>query len=219
MNNEELTTRFADVSCLSGEDYEKMAELSRMAFGEYKKDSDLNLRGVTMNGDYVRHQAEYGTRFVMIYQQEKLIAYGGSRMMKDAQGHRYMYGEGLAIHPEYRRLRLGWRVARLKEDWGREQGAEYFELTTAAKALQAIRFHRRNQYQIWNYTHFSTTNYYSVVMRKDVSMGWTEWKRRKALVKSWVRTKLSWDEAGNPRRVGRALRHLGGCVLRTLGIR
>lgn len=218
MENDDFTIRFADVTNLTEADYETLAALSRAAFSEYKKESDLNFRGVTMKGENVRAQAEKGTRFVIICKDGEPIAYGGSRMIhKD--GHTYMHGEGLACHPAYRRHRLGWRIAQLKEDWGREQGAEFFDLDTSCKAAQAIAFHKKNDYKVWGYTHWNTTNYYSVIMQKDVTRKRSEWKRYKSIILSWLYTHMSYNEAGEPRRFGLFIRRAGGYLLRLLRLR
>lgn len=212
MNSDDITIRFADVTNLTDADYDVLAALSRAAFSEYKKESDLNFRGVTMTGDTVRAQAEQGTRFVIVYKDGVAIAYGGSRMIQ-RDGHTYMHGEGLACHPNYRRLHLGWRIAQLKEDWGREQGAEFFELNTSCKAAKALAFHKKNKYKLWAYTHFSTTNYYSVILQKDVTLRRSEWQRYKSVITSWIHVHLSVNEAGEPRRFGLMIRHLGGFFL------
>lgn len=204
MNNEELTIRFADVSDLTDADYEELAALSRAAFSEYKQESNLDCRGVTMSSAHVRAQAEGGTRFVIAYKDGAAIAYGGSRMVKDS-GTLYMHGEGLACHPEYRRLHLGWKIAQLKEDWGREQGAVYFDLDTSCKAAKALAFHKKNGYKVWAYVHHGNTNYYSVVLQKDVTIHRPEWRRYLSVVKSWIRVHLSVNEAGAPRPVGSCL--------------
>lgn len=205
MSDNEITTRTADVSTLTQEDYEMMAALSRAAFAEYKKEAGLNFRGVTMTADMVRELAEKGTFFVIVYKDGKAVAYGSSRIVTNDQGHRILHGEGLACHPDYRRLKLGWHIAQIKEAWGREQGADYFLLDTSCKAAKAIAFHKRNGYKVWGYTHHATTNYYSVIMRKEARMHWGEWERRKSILLSWIRAHMCWDEAGNPRYIGQKL--------------
>lgn len=205
MSDNEITTRKADVTTLTQEDYEMMAALSRAAFSEYQKESGLKMRGVAMTADMVRDLAEQGTFFAIVYKDGKAVAYGGCRIITNALGHRILHGEGLACHPDYRRLRLGWHIAQIKEDWGREQGADYFLLDTSCKAAKAIAFHKRNGYKVWGYTHHDTTNYYSVIMRKEAHMHWSEWERRRSVLTSWIKTHASWDEAGHPRRLGRFL--------------
>lgn len=217
MRDVNLIIRYANVDNLACEDYEKMAEVSRAAFAEYKKDKNLNFRGVTMTADDVHRLAEKGVCFINIYQEEKLIAYCGAELRTDpGDGAVFVHMQGIAIHPQYRRLHIGKHLTQLREKWGVEQGAEYFELNTSCKATQALRFHRSNQYKPWAYTHFSTTNYYSVIMRKSVTQRWSEWGRWRSLVSTWIHTHLTWDEAGNRRRFGIAVRHLGGGILRLL---
>lgn len=216
MNNEELTVRFADVTNLTDADYEVMAALSRDAFSEYKKESNLNFRGVTMTAAYVRGLANRGTHFFLVYSGDKLLAYCGAEMMTDRQGRRYMHSQGIATHPEYRRMHLGRRLTRLREQWGREQGAEFFDLDTSCKAAQALAFHKKNEYKVWAYIHHANTNYYSVIMQKDVTVQRTEWQRYKSVICSWIKVHLSVNEAGEPRPVGAFFHKIGGFILRLI---
>lgn len=214
MNDNNLIIRYANVDDLTSEDYEEMADVSRAAFAEYKRKLNLNFRGVTMRADYLREQAKKGVSFINMYHEGKLIAYCGMELHNDSHGIACVHMQGIATHPQYRRLHLGRRLTQLFEQWGIEQGAAYFELNTSCKAVQALLFHRSNRYEPWAYTHFSTTNYYSVIMRKPVTLRWSEWRRRRSLVSTWIHTHLTWDEAGNRRRFGMAVRHLGGYILR-----
>lgn len=212
----DLTIRYADADNLTAEDYEEMSAVSRAAFSEYKAAKNLNFRGVTMTADYVREQAKHGICFINLYLEKKLIAYCGTEIRTDSRGRNYMYCQGIAVHPEYRRMHLGRHLIGLRDRWGAEHGAEYFELNTSCKAIQAIRFHQSNQYKPWAYTHFSTTNYYSVIMRKSLTLHWSECERWRSLVFTWIYSHLSWNEAGNRRPFGMAVRRMGGCILRTL---
>lgn len=199
-----ITIRHADVNDLTDADYEMMAGLSRAAFAEYKKQSNLNFRGVTMTGEMVRKMAEKGTHFVILYYKGEPVAYGGSRLIKKGE-LTMLHGDGLACLPNYRGLKLGLRIAQLKEQWGVEQGADYCELDTSCKAVKARRFHEANGYKNWGYVHHATTNYYSVIMRKEIRAHWPEKQRRKNLLVTWVRCRLQYRESGEPRRFSRFL--------------
>lgn len=174
---------------LSAEQYETLAGISRAAYSEYVKDN-INFRGINVTGAELKERMERGrqTAFLLVVD-GRVAAFCLAFLSGEGPG-KHMHNEGVAVHPDFRRQGLGKRIVLEHEQWAREQGARYIELSTSLKATNAIRFHKSNGYVPYGYTYYPGKTYQSIVMRKYFGAPWPAISRWRHLLKTWLMVNL-----------------------------
>lgn len=80
-------------------------------------------------------------------------------------------------------------------------GCLYLQTDTSCKAKSSRSYHRSCGFEDWYYTHWRTTNYYSIVMRKDLPPGkrMSRFRRYKSLVQSYLSVHFRYSTEGKER--------------------
>ena len=81
--------------------------------------------------------------------------------------YKYALEHHAAVSPKYKRHGIGSMMKEEKSKYAKDT-CEYMISTTAEKAKNIIKWHKKNGYRIIRYASYSDTNYYSVVMRKQL---------------------------------------------------
>lgn len=176
---------------------EELATLNRAAFAEYA--GKQNFRGVTMTADALyESMRETGQTAFILQVDNRVAAYCRGYISETPEG-KCLHDEGDAVHPMYQGRGYAKVVVRLREQWGKENGAVYAELSTSVKAKNAIGFHRACGYRKYGYVYYQGKNYLSVVMRKYFETPMPESVRLRRLIKSWFRLNLVYNKNGRKR--------------------
>lgn len=105
------------------------------------------------------------------------------------------------VSPEHKGKGLGRKVHKQLEDWAVSQGCQYLQTDTSCKAKGSKAYHHACGFEDWYYTSWPTTNYYSIVLRKELPNGkkMSRKLRYTSLVQSYITTHFRYDRKGNER--------------------
>lgn len=106
-----------------------------------------------------------------------------------------------AISPQCKRMGIGRKMFNHVQKKAEEAGCLYLQTDTSCKAKSSRSYHRSCGFEDWYYTHWRTTNYYSIVMRKDLPPGkrMSRFRRYKSLVQSYLSVHFRYSTEGKER--------------------
>ena len=119
------------------------------------------------------------------------------------------YGEFLAINPEYKRQGIASEILRKETKFLLDKGIVCLIEDTSADALSSVKYHLKNGYRIVGFASYRSTDYYSLVFRKQLvspslwnSVLWCEC----SFVFSFIRCRLMRKRDGSYTFTGKALK-------------
>lgn len=143
-------------------------ELIKIAFLEREKE---NLHYPCMDFTLEEYASEMSNHqvFVAVNPEEVNPLIGvTSVVLKTENTHKYALEHHSAVRPDYKGKGIGSLLMSRLIQYAKENDCDYVLATTAKKAKGAIAFHKKNGFQIIRSSSFPDTDYYSVVMRKQL---------------------------------------------------
>lgn len=196
-------------AALTPSEWEEILELTHAAFAEHQA------RGLRMSPcsiTLVEHQKFLEScQIFQIRHNGVLVAYKAGFVVhhKDST---YFQVRLTCVSPESKGKGLGKRVHRLLEDWAVNQGCRYLLTDTSCKAAGSRAYHRACGFEDWYFKHWPTTNYYTIVLRKELPEGrrMSRKMRYKSLIQSYISVHFRYKENGEERMLYKWIKWLFG---------
>lgn len=140
---------------------------------------------------------------------DKIVAYNAGRLIQE-QNITYVSVQISCVLPSHKRQGLGKLIHQALEDWATNQGCRYLLIDTSCKAKSSLAYHHSCGFENWLFTHWTNTNYYSIILRKELPVGkkMSRKLRYKALIKSYIATHFRYTENGKERFIYRWLKRI-----------
>lgn len=150
----------------SGFTFNDCLSLIKEAFSEYLSEGlhypclDYTLES------YIEHMRNHLIWVVEDLLSNTLVGVCSIVILSDGK-YSYALEHHAAVSPDYKRKGIGSMMKEVISSYAKDK-CEYMLATTAENATGAINWHKKNGYHIIRYASYSDTNYYSVVMRKQL---------------------------------------------------
>lgn len=184
---------------LSAEDWEEILTVTHAAFAEHAQ-KGINMAPCTNTME--QHKLFLNNcQIFLIREDKKIIAYNAGRVERNGQ-HSYFQVRLTCVLPNYKGKGLGKKVHALLEKWAIEHNCQYLQTDTSCKAKSSLAYHHACGFEDWYYTHWRNTNYYSIVLRKELPEGrrMSRKLRYKSLIRSYFSIHFRYRENGQERR-------------------
>lgn len=181
---------------IGGSLWEEMASLIREAFAEHAQNG-LTMMPCSISAVRLKARSKKCIYF-LAYIEENLVGLISLRIEGELLRHCCGYIDITAVHPEFRRKKIAKQLYFQLESYAQKHNLAYIYLDTSCKATSSQQHHISNGYKPWYYTQFSTANYRSIVMRKDINVHYATWKRYAKLAQSWIACRLKYNSEGHP---------------------
>lgn len=183
--------------------YEDVTVLLHTAFQE-RLDQGLYFTTSRLSSADFRQRARNGIVLVAFDpKSQKLLGTAMTHFRQDAAGILYAEEEHKGIMPDVKRMGIGSLLENSLQQLAREGGTCYIITDTATGAKSSIRFHLKNGFFKWKLVSFSSTDYYSIVFRKQIKPDkkWNNLPYRKAFFfLSCVKTLITKKKNGAGRK-------------------
>lgn len=202
-----METRSVSADQLTADEWQEILDITHAAFSEHRE------RGLHMkpcNVTLEEHQAFLeDCQVFQIKENNKLIAYKAGKIQTSGN-HKFFQVRLTCVSPVHKGKGLGKKVHIMLEDWALAQGCVYLRTDTSCKAKSSYAYHHACGFEDWYFTHWRTTNYYSIVLRKELPAGkrMARRERYKSLFLSYITTHLFYDENGRERICSKWIRSL-----------
>ena len=205
MSEQEEATRHA--SKLEAEEWDEILKLTHAAFAEHLQKGICMFPCTASMEQYKEFLKD--CQISMIRIDGKLAAYKAGFIMNHPD-HTHLQMRATSVHPSYKGKGLGKKVHRLLEDWATKEGCAYMQTDTSCKAKSSQAYHHSCGFEDWYYVSHPTTNYYSIVMRKELPEGrkMSRKLRYSSLVRSFLTIHLLYKANGQERSLYKWLKRL-----------
>ena len=197
MSSSDFQYQIVEPEQLSDADWDKLTEMTHAAFKEHAE-RGLTMLSVSCSASFLKNRC-LGNKLILAKASDKTVGYYCFSIMPITNNQTIFKCVTLAIHPNFKRRGLGRELHRLALEQARQYDCAYGILDTSCGAASARAAHKAAGYKDWYYTHFPNANYYSIVMRKDLTSPLSAYARCKALACSWLEIHLKITETGKPR--------------------
>lgn len=186
-------------SSLTTGEWEELSELTREAFSEHKKRGLRMLPCDADAGKLSRFLAD--CQLILFYNYERPIAYLAYIIHKEGDIH-FLENRLAATSIHHKKHGLGKQLFKIQQNRAEEAGCLYMQTDTSCKATGARAYHHACGFEDWYYTHWRNTNYYSIVLRKELPEGrrMSRKLRYKSLIHSYISVHFRYRENGQERR-------------------
>lgn len=191
---------------LSDTDWDKLTEMTHAAFKEHAE-RGLTMLSVSCSASLLKTRC-LGNKLILAAAVNKIAGYYCYSIQPSTNKQNIFKCVTLAIHPNYKRRGLSRELHRLALEQARQHDCAYGILDTSCDAPSARAAHRAAGYKDWYYTHFPNANYYSVVMRIDLSEKLSVYQRYWALIQSRLKLHFKMNKMGKLRLPCRLYRKL-----------
>lgn len=166
------------------------------AFAEHRR-KGLTMMPCTISKEQLKERSKKCIFFIA-FDGEALVGIISLRVEPDSHNTTRGYIDITAVHPSYRRQKIGKHLHNVLENYAKEHHFSFLYLDTSCKAVSSQRHHASNGYKPWFYQQFTTANYRSIIMRKDLNARIYPWRRLYSLCRSWISTHLRYNSEGLP---------------------
>lgn len=186
-------------SSLTTGEWEELSELTREAFSEHKK---RGLRMLPCDADAGKlSQFLADCELILISDSGRTVAYL-AYIIHQAGGMKFLEYRLAATSIHHKKHGLGKQLFKIQLNRAEEAGCLYMQTDTSCKAAGARAYHHACGFEDWYYTHWRNTNYYSIVLRKELPEGrrMSRKLRYKSLIRSYLSVHFRYRENGQERR-------------------
>ena len=194
----DLQESICHVNELSPTQWEEILELTHAAFSEHLQRGICMFPCTASMEQYKEFLKDCQISAIRI--DGKLVAYKAGVIMNHPD-HTHLQMRAIGVHPSCKGQGLGKQVHRLLEAWAHKEGCAYMQTDTSCKAKSSRAFHRSCGFEDWFYVSHPTTNYYSIVMRKELPEGrrMSRMLRYTSLIRSYIRIHMLYKANGQER--------------------
>lgn len=190
------TERQAD--SISATEWEELSALTRSAFSEHKA-KGLNMLPSYADGPRLARFLE-DCQLILALNKTQIIAIYAYAIHRLGRS-KFIDLRIAAISPQCKRMGIGRKMFNHVQKKAEEAGCLYLQTDTSCKAKSSRAYHQSCGFENWYYTHWRTTNYYSIVMRKELPPGkrMPRFQRYKSLVQSYLSVHFRYNTEGQER--------------------
>lgn len=100
-----------------------------------------------------------------------LVGTASVEIVNDEKGT-WGYFSNMAISPKFKRCGIGSKLVQRRIEIAKANGCSYVISDTAMEAKSSVNWHRKNGFVPFTLHSFQSTNYYSVIFRKQLQKHW-----------------------------------------------
>lgn len=155
-------------SSFGSAEWRELSKLTREAFSEHKS---RGLRMLPCEVDAERlSQFLANCQLILVLRGDAPIAYLAYIIHQDGE-NKFLECRIVATSPHHKNYGLGKKLFKLQQERAEEAGCHYMRTDTSCKAAGARAYHHACGFEDWYFTHWTTTNYYTIVLRKELPEG------------------------------------------------
>lgn len=149
--------------------WDELIDLMHEAFQE-RLEQGLRFTCSFMTAEDLRRQLQNSTILVAVDsdKEDALVGMGAIDVKEDENG-KWAYMSDLAVYPQYKRSGVMSRIFQEIESIAKSNGCEFIESDTAVGAKSSVKWHKKNGFKIVDLYSFKSTNYYSYILKKDLT--------------------------------------------------
>ena len=163
--NIEIRTKDESIS------WEELVDLFHEAFQE-RLDQGLNFTCSFFTPEDLERRSAGNVVLVAIDKDNNFLAGTAFvKIVKDNKGP-WAYLSNMAINSNYKRCGIGSKLEERRIEIARTNGCKYVISDTAAGATSSVKWHKKNGFYPFSLRSFGSTNYYSIIFRKQLKHHW-----------------------------------------------
>lgn len=174
--------------------WEELTDLLHQAFQE-RLEQGLQFTRSFIKAEELSQLLANSIILVAVDTDTDLLAGMAALRLNDDDNGKWAFLSDLAVLPQYKRCGVMSRIFREIEDIAKSNGCEYIKSDTAVGAKSSVKWHKKNGFKIVDLYSFKSTNYYSYIFRKDLtlhqdSLGGGSLKERFQLKKKMIQYRM-----------------------------
>lgn len=180
--------------------YDQIVNLMHESFEE-RLQQGLNFTCSFMTVEQYKEKNTDGIIFVAVDDQNNnLLGTAVVHVKQDEDNVLYGYKEDVAVSPLAKRCGIGTMLEKEIEKLCEQTGCEYMICDTAVGALSSVKYHLKNGYKIIALRSYSSTNYFSYILRKQIKK-YGKWNNslycKLRFIKSFFKERMCFKKDGS----------------------